>query len=336
MDISDRARELHAQAIIVDAHNDTLVLRQSRNEHLDVTQPDDRYHVDVPRALQGGLTCSYFMLGSQHLEQAMDLIDGAWLLNDEHPDMVIYATRTADIERAKAEGKLAIVGQLESCSCLHSHLSTLRNFYRLGVRVANLTHGEGGEGAAQHDKSPFDYCQPEDRERARREMAGLTDLGREAITEMNRLGIIMDLAHANDATFFQALELCETPPIFSHGAVFSVCPHWRGLTDDQLRALAEAGGVMGLAFYDKFICRERPSLERWVDGVEHVINLVGPEHIGIGADYDGLPADVVPIPPEVSQLPLVTEAMVARGFDDEVILKVLGGNFMRVMRQVIG
>jgi len=336
MEISDRARELHETAVIVDAHNDTLVLRQSRGEHLDVTEPDDRYHVDVPRALAGGLTCSFFMVGSATLEQAMDLIDGAWMLNDEHPEMVIYATNTEDIERAKAEGKLAIIGQLESCTCLHGHLSTLRNFHRLGVRVANLTHGEGGEGTVQQEKSPFDYCTPADREEARKKDNGLNDYGREVIAEINRLGIVMDLAHSNDATFFEAVELCATPPIFSHGAVFSVCPHWRGLTDDQLRALADAGGVMGLAFYDKFIHQEDPSLERWVDGVEHVIALVGADHIGIGADYDGLPDDVIPIPPEVSQLPLVTEAMLQRGFDDEVILKVLGGNFMRVLREVIG
>lgn len=336
MEISDRARELHEKAIIVDAHNDTLVLRQSRGEHLDVTEPDDRYHVDVPRALAGGLTCSFFMVGSATLEQAMDLIDGAWMLNDEHPEMVIYATETEDIERAKAERKLAIIGQLESCTCLHGHLSTLRNFHRLGVRVANLTHGEGGEGTVQQEKSPFDYCTPADREEARKKDNGLNHYGREVIAEINRLGIVMDLAHSNDATFFEAVELCATPPIFSHGAVFSVCPHWRGLTDDQLRALAEAGGVMGLAFYDKFIHQHDPSLERWVDGVEHVIALVGADHIGIGADYDGLPDDVIPIPPEVSQLPLVTEAMVQHGLDDETILKVLGGNFMRVLREVIG
>ena len=102
------------------------------------------------------------------------------------------------------------------------------------------------------------------------------------------------------------------------------------------RALAERGGVMGLAFYDKFIHREEPSLGAWVDGICHVIDLVGPDHIGIGADYDGLPDDVIPIPPEVSRLPLVTEAMVQRGLDDETILKVLGGNFMRVLEQVIG
>lgn len=337
MDISDRARKLHKQAIIVDAHNDTLVLRLSRDEHLDISQPDDRYHLDIPRALEGGLTAMFSMVGSSTMEQAMDLIDGTWWLAENRGDVCVYATCARDIERAKMTGRLAMVGQLESCTCLHGRVATLRNFYRLGVRVANLTHGEGGEDIhVQGEASPFDFCESADREAARRETNGLTDYGREVIAEINRLGMVMDLAHSNDATFFEALELCETPPIFSHGAVFSISPHWRGLTDDQIRALADRGGVMGLAFYDKFIHREHPSLDKWAEGVAHVVELVGPDHIGIGADFDGLGEGVIPIPPEVSQLPLVTEAMVRYGLDDETIVKVLGGNFMRVIEQVIG
>ncbi len=282
MVISSRAAKLHKRAVIVDAHNDTLVLHQSRDESLDISQRDERYHLDVPRALEGGLTAMFSMVGSSSLEQAMDLIDGTWQLVEEHGDVCAYAICTRDIERAKMTGRLAMIGQLESCSCLHGHIATLANFHRLGVRVANLTHGEGGEEHhVQGDKSPFDFCEPADREDARKNMAGLTDYGREVVAEINRLGMVMDLAHANDATFYEAIELSETPPVFSHGAVFAVSPHWRGPTDDQIKLLAERGGVMGLAFYDKFIHPERPSLDTWVEGVQHVIDLVGPDHIGI-------------------------------------------------------
>ncbi|HUS81408.1 MAG TPA: membrane dipeptidase [Armatimonadota bacterium] len=337
MNTSDHARRLHKRAIIIDGHNDSLVLRLSRDESMDISQRDERYHLDIPRALEGGLTAMMSMVGSAKLEQAMDLVDATWTLAEEHGDVCVYATCAVDIERAKMTGRLAMIGQLESCTCLHGRIATLRNFHRLGVRVANLTHGEGGEAHhVQEQASLFDYCTADDREQARREMKGLTAYGREVVAEINRLRMVMDLAHANDATFFEAIELSATPPIFSHGAVFEVCPHWRGLTDDQLCVLAEAGGVMGLAFYDKFIHREDPSLQRWVDGVVHVIELVGSDHIGIGADYDGLPETTVPIPPDVSRLPMVTEAMVERGLDDETILKVLGGNFMRVLREVIG
>jgi membrane dipeptidase len=334
MPISDHARALHQQAIIIDGHNDTLVQHLADGDSLDLTQRDERYHLDIPRALEGGMTCAFFMVGSSRLAQAMELVDATWRLADEHPESVIYAICTDDIERAKAEGKLAIVGQLESCTCLNESLATLGNLYRLGVRVVNLTHGEGGEGTTQLEPSIFDYGTATEREAARSQ-PGLSPFGREVIAECNRLGMLLDLAHAADASFYEAMELTEAPPIFSHGTVFSQTPHWRGLTDDQIRLLAERGGVMGMAFHPRFIDREAPTMERMIDHIEHVINLVGPDHIGIGADYDGMGTNV-PIPPVVERVPEFTEALVQRGFDDETVLKVLGGNFLRVMREVIG
>ncbi len=335
MTTSDRARELHDGAIIVDGHNDSLILRQSRGESLDMTRRDERYHLDVPRAIEGGLTCSFFMVGDSDLQQAMELIDGALRLAEEHPEQVVFATRVADIERAKAEGSYALVGQLEGCTFLGGELAALRNMYRLGVRVVGLTHGSGGPGTTQHEKSPFDFAEPAEREAAR-ERPGLTDFGREVVRECNRLGMVVDLAHSSDAAFWEVLELSEEPVIFSHGAVYSQCPHWRGLTDDQIRALARVGGVMGMAFVPFFIDREAPSMERLVDSIEHVVNLVGPDHIGIGADFDGMSEELTPIPARVELLPTLTEALVQRGFDDEVVLRVLGGNFLRVLRQVVG
>lgn len=331
---SDRARALHDRAIIIDAHNDTLVERLASGDDLDLTPRDERYDFDVTRALEGGLTCSFFMLGSSSLDRAMTLIDATWELAESHSDLLIFATRAADIERARAEGRHAVIGQLESCTCLGENLAALRNLYRLGVRVANLTHGEGGEGTTQQTASPFGFCTPADREEARHG-PGLTDFGRAVIAECNRLGMVVDLAHASDAAFYEALELCAAPPIFSHGAVFAQSPHWRGLTDDQLQALAAAGGVMGVAFHPRFIDPEAPSLERLVDSVEYVANLVGAEHIGIGADFDGM-GSLEPIPPSVDRIYDFTEALVARGFDDDTVLRILGGNFLRLLREVIG
>ncbi|MBD3291374.1 MAG: hypothetical protein GF393_00510 [Armatimonadia bacterium] len=332
MPISDRARELHDRAIIIDAHNDTLIQRLADDRHLDMTERDERYHLDIPRAIEGGLTCAFFMVGSSDLDQALTLVDGTWRLAEEHADQFLYATSADEIERAKAEGKLAAIGQLESCTCLNGSLATLRNLYRLGVRVANLTHGEGGDGTTQLQPSIFDYTTPADREEAR-ELPGLSDFGREVIDECNRLGMILDLAHASDATFYEAVELAELPPIFSHGTVFAQTPHWRGLTDDQIRLLGERGGVLGMAFHPLFIDRENPTMDRLIDHIQHVVDLVGPDHIGIGADYDGMGSHT-PIPSAVERIPEFTEALVQRGFDDKTILKVLGGNFMRILRQL--
>lgn len=333
MPISERARELHERAIVIDGHNDTLILRQSRGESLDITERDERYHLDVPRAIEGGITCSFFMVGDTDHKQAMVLMDGAHVLVEEHPDQVVLATSADEIETAKAEGKYAIVPQLEGCTFAEGEIAAIRNMYRLGVRVVGLTHGEGGEGTTQQEKSIFDYATPQEREEARNR-PGLTGFGREVVRECNRLGMLIDLAHSSDAAFYEAALLSGSPIISSHGGVFEQCPHWRGLTDDQLRVLAESGGVLGMAFVPHFIDREEPSMERLVDSIEHIIEVAGADHVGLGADFDGI--SVPPIPPRAEDVPLVTEALVQRGFDDETILKILGGNFMRVIRQVVG
>jgi membrane dipeptidase len=146
--------------------------------------------------------------------------------------------------------------------------------------------------------------------------------------------MVLDLAHSSDAAFYETIELSEDPLIFSHGAVYAQCPHWRGLTDEQLHALAENGGVMGMAFVPFFIDRQDPTMERLVDSIEHVVDLVGPDHIGIGADFDGMSEELTPIPARVELLPTLTEALVQRGFSDEIVLKILGGNFLRVLGEV--
>ncbi len=335
MPTSEQARELHERAIVIDGHNDTLILRQSRGESLDMTRRDERYHLDVPRAIEGGVTCSFFMVGDNDCQQAAVLIDGALRLAHEHPDQVIFATSAADIERAHREGKYAIVGQLEGCTFMGGEVAALRNMYRLGARVAGLTHGAGGPDTTQQEKSPFDFAEPAERDAAR-ERPGLTDFGREVVQECNRLGMVVDLAHSSDAAFYDAVELSKDPVIFSHGTVYAECPHWRGLTDEQLQLLAENGGVMGMAFVPFFIDRENPTMGRLVDSIEHVVELVGPDHIGIGADFDGMSEELTPIPARVELLPTLTEALVQRGFDDETVLKVLGGNFLRVLREVVG
>jgi membrane dipeptidase len=258
---------------------------------------------------------------------------------DTYPDDFLLARTAADIRQAKATEKVAFVGQLESCACLGGRLGALQLQHRLGLRVANLSHGEGlerHEHALQMDNSPFDYTTAVERERARVDTRGLTDFGRQVVCACNELRIVVDTAHANDAAFFDAIELSDQPCIFSHGCVFAICPHWRGLTDDQIRALAAKGGVMGVAFYDRFIHPDAPSMDKLIDQVEHVVNLVGPDHIGFGSDFDGLPKEAVPIPPHQGRLSDFTEALMKRGFDDETVLKILGGNFLRVFEQVCG
>jgi membrane dipeptidase len=336
---SRTAHELHTRAIIFDAHNDSLVLKHTNGDPLDFGPADDRYHVDLPRLRQGGLTAFCNFVGARDLPLSLELWDALYWHVETYPEDFLIALTAADVRRAKAEGKIAFIGQLESCATLHQSLRVLSVQHRLGLRVANLVHFEGQaehEHAVQVDKSLFDYTDAAAREAARHELKGLTGFGRDLIAACNDLGIVVDTAHANDHTFYEAVELSARPCIFSHGCVFALCQHWRGLTDDQIKALAAKGGVMGVAFYRKFIHPEDPTLERLIDQVEHVVNLVGPDHIGFGSDFDGLPEGSVPIPAHIGLLEEFTEGLVGRGFDEATVLKILGGNFLRVFEEVCG
>lgn len=330
-------QQLHREAIIFDGHNDSLALKLERGDAIDFGPANPQYHVDLPRLREGGVTAFNNYVGARDLPMSLALWEAIHWHLDTYPDDFLLARTAADIHRAKREGKIAFVGQLESCACLGERLGALSLQHRLGLRVANLSHGEGlprHEHALQVDDSPFDYTTAEAREAARHELKGLTDFGRDVVRACNEMGIIVDTAHANDRAFYEAVELSEKPCIFSHGCVFAVCPHWRGLTDDQIRALAEKGGVMGVAFYDKFIHQQSPSLDKLMDQIEHVVNLVGPDHIGFGSDFDGI-GEAIPIPAHQGRLIEFTEALGQR-FDEETVRKVLGGNFLRVLGEVCG
>jgi membrane dipeptidase len=337
-DVSAAARAVHQQAIIIDAHNDSLVARMARGDAVDLTQEPRGYHVDLPRLRAGGVTALFSMVGDTDLVRALRLLDAVHQHAQQYPDDFLVPRTAADIRRAKADGKIALVCQLESSTCLCGELASLRMLHRLGVRVAGLTHGEThDEYGLQKERSHFDFCTLADREQARTLGNGLTDFGREAVREMNRLGIVVDLAHANDATFYETLELSTEPVAFSHGNAFALSRHWRNLTDDQLRALADNGGVIGISFVPKFVQQdEQGTLHRVVDHIAYVLDLVGEEHVGIGADFDGMGRDTVPAPAHVGLMPELTQAMLRRGLPEAVISKVLGGNFLRVLERVIG
>jgi membrane dipeptidase len=336
LQVSSQARNLHQKAIIIDGHNDSLIEHRARKESPDLAPDWPSYQVDLRRMKAGGLTAMNSMVGDLDLVQGLELWSGMYENRDLHPGDFLLVQNPDDILRAKREGKVGLIGQLESCSLLHNSLKVLRVMHELGVRVAGLTHGEGGrEFALQGAKSPFDYCTPADRERERKEAPGLTAFGRAVVPELNRLGIVIDLAHANDAAFYEAIQLSKKPVEFSHGAVFALAPHRRNLTDDQLRALALNGGVIGIAVYPNFIDQDpkNQTVRRFVDHIEYVCELVGDDYVGFGADYDGMGPDTVAIIPSHADMPQLTQAMLDRGFSEGTILKFWGGNFLRVMKE---
>ena len=292
--------------------------------------------MDLERCLAGGLAAAFFMVGGNAQPRTWQLIDRMYAEIEASDGRLTLALRADDIRRAKSEGKLAALMSFEGGLACGGELAILRHFYRLGVRCMSITHGEDtAQGSLQGEKSFFGFCDPAFRERGQKSGQGITTFGRQAVEEMNRLGVLIDTAHCNDMSFWDVMDLSDAPPVYTHGNCFALSPHSRNLTDEQLKALGQKGGVIGLAFYPPFVDQHAPDLSRFVDHVEHVAEVAGAATAGIGSDYDGM-GKATPIVPEVSRLPELTQAMLDRGFPPADVEKILGGNFLRVIEEVIG
>ncbi len=332
--VSDRARETHRRAIVIDGHMDTIIKNLEKGRPANFGERREDMDVDLPRMREGGVTAGFVMCGGSDLAQSLRLIDRVYEEARLNSEDLLVALRAEDVRRAKEEDKAALIMELEGASLFGDELGVLRSLHRLGVRMVGPTHGEGGgPHDLQLEPSLFAYCDARKRESLRKTQKGLTDFAKELLAEMNRLGVLLDLAHINDAAFFEALELIETPPLFSHGCCFALCPHSRNLTDDQLRALAARGGVAGMAFFVNFVDQHAASLERLVDHFAYAADLVGVEHVGVGSDFDGCRATVIP---DVSHLPALTEALLARGFSEAETEQMLGGNMLRALEAAVG
>lgn len=331
---------VHKRALIIDGHNDVPVERIHRGENpMDWKRRDSRYHTDIPRMKEGGYGTGFFIVGDGPTANVWVTIERTLEQIAAHPEDLALVLSSDDTVRAHQAGKIGVLMAIEGAArWLDGKVEVLGILRRLGVRSVGLTHGEGGSapGSLQGGRSPFGPCTPGDREAERKNAVGLTPFGREVLKANNDLGIVTDLAHINDKAFYEVLERSSRPPVMSHTAVFSLCHHWRCLTDDQIRALAGAGGVMGIAFAPQFIHAEakQATVDRLVEHICHVADLVGIDSVGIGSDFDGL-GDTIPVVPEVSQLPQLTRAMLAAGLTEAEIHKVWGGNFLRVLKKNI-
>ena len=319
--------------MVVDGHCDSLILRLMRGDPMDLAVNDPAYQVDLARLGQGGLDCLFTMVGDNDLAQSGTLIDGAYRMVEAHPSSFALCTTRADVVAARAEGRIALVLTIEGQAMFGENLRHLRNWYRLGVRVASITHGGGGRPELQWDTSHFGYVTPSERENLRRQSKGLTDYGRETLAEMARLGIAADLAHINDVAFWEAIEHAECPLCYTHGCCYALCPHSRGLTDEMMKALAARDGVMGIAFYRAFVDVEKPSLDRLCAHFIHALEIMGPDHVGIGSDFDGTPRLYRPILRDASELEFLFDALGQRGVEEQTLRKIAGENFMRMLPQ---
>jgi membrane dipeptidase len=336
----EQAWEVHRKGQIIDGHQDSSVRRFARKENPDNwMKRDTSYHADIPRMKEGGQKYGGFFL----VEDSS--VTSLWVLTEfileqtsRHPEDLMLVLSSQDMINAGKKGKVGILMEVEGpAQWLNGNIEILRILYRLGVRSVHITHGEGGSQPTFLQGTPSVYgpCTLKDREAQRENAIGLTPFGLEVVKVENELGIITDTSHSNDKAFFDVMEHSTKPPIMSHTAVFSLCNHWRCMTDDQIRALAAKGGVMGIALVPGFIDRDpgKATIDRVVDHILYAADLVGIDTVGFGSDYDGFTE--TPVVPDVSQLVNLTRAMLARGLTEEEIKKFWGGNFLRVFQQTI-
>ena len=329
---------LHRKCLIIDAHQDTSVRRFARGEDpKSWLNRDTSYHTDIPRMLEGGQqSVGFFLIEDATATDLWTLTEFILEQIDSHPDTFKLVLSSEDAVNAGKEGKVGVLMEIEGPAMwLNGNINILRLLYRLGLRNMHITHGEGGSDPTflQGTASPYDLCTPSDREFQRKNAIGLTPFGREVLKTQNELGIVVDTAHCNDKAFYDVMEHSTSSPIMSHTAVFHFANHYRSLTDDQIKALAARGGVMGLFLVPGYFPdADRAGVEQVVDHIQYVADLVGIDTIGFGSDYDGFGGE--PAVPS-DQLVTLTHAMMKRGFSDEEIKKFWGGNFLRILRQTI-
>ncbi len=365
----ERAKALHAKVPLIDGHNDLpWQIRRKANRDvwaMDLAEPQPDLHTDIPRLREGMVGGQFWsvyvpvsMQGKEATRATLEQIDIVYQMIARYPDTFQLATTADEVEAAFAAGKIASMIGIEGGHSIDSSLGALRMFYRLGVRYMTLTHGRNIPWAdSATDTVGVD---------------GLTKFGEEVIREMNRLGMLADLSHVSPAAMRDVLEVTEAPVIFSHSSAFAVCGHVRNVPDDVLMQLAENGGVVMVTFVPGYISEETrlhgvkrneerarlesipgstdesvaeamaawneanptppATLAQLADHIDHVRQVIGIDYIGIGGDYDGISTVIVGLE-DVSTYPDLTAELIRRGYSDEDIMKILGHNVLRVMRE---
>lgn len=334
----------------IDLHCDTPML--FRDGSYDLGERNERGEVDIPRMREGGMTAVFFSVYTsatrntelESVQEALEIIDSIYREVARHPEDLAMARSTADIESVTRDGRIAILLGVEGGHMLNGSLGVLRSLHRLGARYLTLTHSKDTAWAGS---SSSDANQ------------GLTEFGRDVIAEMNRLGMMVDVSHVSDQTFWDTLEASSAPVIASHSSARALASHKRNMTDEMIRQTADRGGVIHINYYNTFLddayaqrSRDwraanpdgstaeklaaigRTPLKTLLDHFEHAIRVGGIESVGLGSDFDGVDGELPEGMEDISKVPAIADGLASRGFKPSEIDKVFGGNSMRVFRDV--
>ena len=337
------SRQLHDDSVVVDCHNDLILLVAYHREHGRTDYFRDWW---IPELRRGGVDVQVvpIFVDDEYrpegaLRRALSLIELVYEEAAKNADEAAVCTNGDEIDSAVAAGKIALVLALEGCEHIATNLELFGTFYRLGVRMASFTH---------FGRTMLADGSAEDAAGSRLSAAGV-----EAVGIMQAMGMIVDVSHLSLAGTDHVLEITSRPVIASHSNARALLDHHRNLPDDRLTAIASTGGVIGVNFFWAFLAEASPKLSHIVDQVERIAEVAGIDHVGLGPDfvteyfktmwpgedtYEGLDVRLVPegTSGSSSELPLVTEALLERGFAEDDVVKVIGGNFLRVFRSELG
>ena len=317
---------LHQHMLTLDSHCDTPMFF---GEDIHFDQRDPKILVDLHKMTEGHLDASimvaYLPQGERNEEtykavtaKTHELLDGIERLTLANRQYIGLARTPDDLYKLKSEGKKAIMMGIENGYAIGHDLSLIEKFRQRGVVYMTLCHN--GDN---------DIC---DSARGKGEHGGLSEFGREVVREMNRVGMMVDLSHAAETSFWDALKLSQIPIVCSHSSCRALCDHPRNLTDEQMRALAEAGGVMQVTLYNGFLRTDgQASILDAVRHINHAVQIMGIEHVGIGTDFDG--DGGVPGVANASELINLTRLLRQVGYSNKQLRLLWGENFLRVMRQ---
>ena len=332
---------LHRSAILIDTHNDAPMRTV---DGFDIGPRASSGHTDLVRLREGGVGAVFFSVyvaagyvrGSHSANRALQMIDT--VRHDilaRYPNDFTQALTADDIEAAHRQGRIAVLMGLEGGHAIEDSLRLLRDYYRLGIRYMTLTHTNTNNWA----DSSGDIAKPNVAHHN-----GLTDFGKEVVREMNRLGMMVDVSHVADKTFWDVLAVSSAPPIASHSSCRALSNAPRNMTDEMIAALAKKGGVIQINLACSFLSQaandakaakqpQHATLDDVVRDIDHAVKIGGIGAVGIGSDFDGI--DCAPQGLEdVSKFPNLTRALLEKGYNAEDIRKIYGGNTLRLMRTV--
>jgi len=375
---------VHQSAIVIDTHADTP--QRFVDEHFDLADPLGSGNLNLDSIHKGNLGAEFFSIWveptlykGQYAHRTLELIDAVKQQAARHPDQIQFVTSPEGIEQAHRNHKFAALMGIEGGHSIEDSIPLLREYYDLGVRYMTLTWSNSNNWA-DSSGDITDTSIPHAKE-------GLTEFGKDVVYEMNRLGMMVDISHVSDRTFFRTLIIARAPVIASHSAARALCDAPRNMTDDMLRAVANSGGpgskggVVQVNFYSGFLSQPyrdaqkalelemkkavqdlkdrykaegkeisyididkvqrqfadripRPPFSVLIDHIDHIAKVAGVDHVGLGSDFDGVSGQLPEGLDSPADFPKITAALMERGYSAEDCRKILGGNLLRVFREV--